>query len=265
MNKAIPLDVLKPLKIQIRVVFALIMREVITRYGRHNIGFFWLFVEPMLFTAGIATAWSYAGGIHQHSIGVLEFAVTGYSSVLLWRNCANRAINALQPNLSLLYHRHVSVLDIYVARSFLEIIGASASFFIIGVTLVFLGYMKPPDELGLVIASWFLLSWTSIALALVIGPVSDTSELIERVWHVVVYLFFPLSGAVYMVSWLTPAMQEIVLWIPMVHGLEMLRGGYYGSQVKAMYNVEYLISCNLVLTLIGLTLARKVSRNLVGK
>src|SRR3546814_5552704 len=37
-------------KIQRNVVAALFMREVLTRFGRHNIGFLWMFVEPMLFT-----------------------------------------------------------------------------------------------------------------------------------------------------------------------------------------------------------------------
>ena len=33
---------------RLQVVWALILREILTRYGRHNIGFLWLFVEPML-------------------------------------------------------------------------------------------------------------------------------------------------------------------------------------------------------------------------
>ena len=39
--------------IQLRVIWALLLRESLTRYGRHNIGFLWLFVEPMLFTLGV--------------------------------------------------------------------------------------------------------------------------------------------------------------------------------------------------------------------
>src|SRR3546814_17090085 len=35
-------------KIQRNVVAALFMREVLTRFGRHTIGFLWMFVEPMI-------------------------------------------------------------------------------------------------------------------------------------------------------------------------------------------------------------------------
>ncbi|MFN5779339.1 MAG: capsule polysaccharide export ABC transporter permease, partial [Novosphingobium sp.] len=37
-------------QVQRRVIGALLLREMLTRYGRNNIGFLWLFVEPMLFT-----------------------------------------------------------------------------------------------------------------------------------------------------------------------------------------------------------------------
>ena len=40
-------SLLQSWKIQRRVVWALTLREILTRYGRHNIGFLWLFAEPM--------------------------------------------------------------------------------------------------------------------------------------------------------------------------------------------------------------------------
>ena len=48
-------------RIQLRVIGALLIRESLTRYGRHNIGFLWLFAEPMFFTLGITAIWAAAG------------------------------------------------------------------------------------------------------------------------------------------------------------------------------------------------------------
>ena len=48
---------LNSLAIQGRVIHALLMREVITRFGRHNVGVLWLVGEPMLFTLGVAALW----------------------------------------------------------------------------------------------------------------------------------------------------------------------------------------------------------------
>jgi capsular polysaccharide transport system permease protein len=45
-----------------------------------------------------------------------------------------------------------------------------------------------------------------------------------------------------------------------VHGVEILREGYFGSVVKTHYDVGYLATCCLVLTLTGLFLTREAAR-----
>ena len=123
------------LSIQLRVVSALIKREVITRYGRHNIGFLWLFVEPMLFTLGVTALWIVMKATHGSNLPITAFALTGYSSLILWRNCSNRAVKAIEANLSLMYHRNVRVMDVFAARLILEVIGATTSITIL--TIIF--------------------------------------------------------------------------------------------------------------------------------
>ena len=111
--------------IQRRVIGALFMREVLTRYGRHNIGFLWLFVEPMMFTLGVTALWTLAGASHGSNLPIVAFALTGYSSVLLWRNMPARCIGSIGPNLALMYHRNVKVVDIFAARLLLEAAGVT--------------------------------------------------------------------------------------------------------------------------------------------
>ena len=83
------------LAIQRRVLHALMMREIITRFGRENLGVLWLVAEPMLFTLGVTTLWTAAGLHHGSPIPIVAFAITGYSSVLMWRNSATRAGSAV--------------------------------------------------------------------------------------------------------------------------------------------------------------------------
>ena len=94
-----------------RVIGALLLRELITRYGRNNIGFLWLFVEPMLFTLAITAFWAATRSVHGSDIPIVAFALTGYSSMMMWRNLPNRCIGALKSNKPLLYHRRVRIID----------------------------------------------------------------------------------------------------------------------------------------------------------
>lgn len=246
--------------IQRRVIGALLLREVITRYGRHGLGVLWLILEPMLFTLGVAGLW-YIAKLHALSdIPIIAFAITGYSSVLMWRNVINRCSKAIAPNLALMYHRNVKVIDIFLSRIILEWVGATASLMMLTAFFAAIGAMHWPQDIGPIISGWLLLAWFSLGMGLIVGAISERSETFERIWHVLTYLMFPLSGAVFMVHWLPKAAQEAVLWLPMVHGVEMIRHGYFGSVVPTYGNPVYFAISNLILMLIGLALVRETAR-----
>lgn len=238
----------------------MLMREVLTRYGRHNIGFMWLFVEPMLFTLGVTALWSLAGLHSESPIPIVAFGVTGYSSVLLWRNMPARCVQAIEPNLALMYHRNVKVIDIFAARLILEAVGATISFALLAAIFTSLGLMPLPQDVLKVLSGWFMLAWFGIALALLLGSLSSRSELVEKLWHPASYLLFPLSGAAFMVEWLPQSAQKAIIWFPMVHGVEILRDGYFGSTVRTHYDIVYMTGCCLFLTLLGLAQERVASR-----
>lgn len=248
---------LRSFAIQRRVLHALMMREVITRFGRQNLGVLWVFVEPMIFTLGVAALWTAAGMHNGSSIPIVAFAVTGYSSVLLWRNCANHSMGAIEGNKSLLYHRNVRVIDVFLTRSILEIAGATTSFAVLSTAFIALGWMEPPIDTLKVVFGWFMLAWFGTVLALLIGAGTAYSHILEKLWPPTAYLLFPLSGAAYMVEWLPTAMQKYILLLPMVHGVEILREGFFGNVVKTHYDVGYMAVCCLVLTLAGLFLVRE--------
>ncbi|MFC0684978.1 ABC transporter permease [Novosphingobium clariflavum] len=251
------------LSIQRRVLGALLIREMLTRYGRHNIGFLWLFVEPMMFTLGVTALWTATKSVHGSDLPIVAFALTGYSSVLLWRNMPGRCIGALWSNLSLLYHRNIRVFDIYAARVILEFGGATISFATLSLLFISVGWLKPPENVLEVAGGWLLIAWFGGALAVTLGALSHESELVDKLWHPFSYLLFPMSGAAFMVDALPKIAQDYVLYIPMVHGTEIVREGYFGTRAHAHYDLAYVIPFSLVLTLAGLLAVRWVSARVV--
>ncbi len=250
----------RSLAIQRRVMHALMMREVITRFGRDNLGVLWLIGEPMIFTLGVTALWTFAGLNHGSSLPIAAFAITGYSSVLMWRNSVNRCVSALQSNFNLLYHRNVQVLDVFMTRILLEMAGATMSFVVLSAIFISIGMIAPPIDMLQVFFGWMMLAWFGLSLALLIGAGTAYSELVERLWGPTSYLLFPLAGAAFMVDWLPKQAQDFVLLLPMVHGVEMIREGYFGNIVRTHYNVGYMSLCCLVLSLVGLFLVRDAAQ-----
>ena len=194
---------------------------------------------------------------------IAGFALTGYSSIVLWRNTVNRLANNTSYNKGLLYHPNVKVIDLIYSRALLEFSASTVSF--ISLSLVFwgLGLMDLPLDPLMAFTAWLLFAWFAFSVALLAAFMGESSDIFERVLHIMMYLSLPLTGAFTMVSWLPVAIQNILLYSPLVNGVEMLREGYFGPSIHAKYSISYLIEVNLILTLIGLILVRNIRRKLL--
>lgn len=250
-------------RVQQRIVVALLMREILTRFGRHNIGFLWLFVEPMLFTLGVTALWTATKSVHGSNLPIVAFALTGYSSVLLWRNMPSRCILAVTHNLAIMNHRNIRVIDIYLARVLLEAAGATISFVVLSLIFISIDWIKPPENILQIAYGWFMLAMFGMSLAFFLGALSEQYELIEKLWHPASYLLFPLSGAAFLVDSLPKQAQEFVLALPMVHGVEMIREGYFGTRINAVYDAGYMAASVMVLLFIGLAQITRISKDVV--
>lgn len=249
-------------RIQLRVIGALLIRESLTRYGRHNIGFLWLFAEPMLFTLGVTALWTIAGAHKGDGINITEFVLTGYSTLLLWRNMPNRCILAIPPNYELLFHRQVKPVDIFLSRCILEGAGATMSFIVLGIGFHTLGMVRGPYDILQVAGGWLLLLLYAFSISLLVGAISERSEVIDKVWHIVQYLMIPLSGSFVMLQTLPPGARELMLWIPTVSCAEIVREGYFGPAIASYYSPSYVVVFSSIVLLLALLQMRIISRTL---
>ena len=256
-------SVIHSMRIEWRIIHALLMREILTRFGRHNIGFMWMFVEPMIFTLGVTALWTITKNVHGSNLPIAAFALTGYSSVLLWRNMPSRTIHAVEPNLALMYHRNVKVIDIYAARLILEGGGATTSFAVLMIVFMSVGLIDPPEDLLKLFAAWMMLFWFGTSLALLLGSLSEDWEVVERLWHPASYLLFPLSGAAFLLDVVPEHFRNVLLYLPMVSGVEYLREGYFGSKVRSHYDLEYMALCNTAFLILAFAQIRKIGREII--
>ncbi len=249
--------------LQGKVIGALLMREIHTRYGRENIGHLWVIGEPMLFCVGVAIMWTAIRPAHEHGVPVTAFVITGYVPLTMWRHCVSRSIKAFEANGSLLFHRQVTPLDIIVSRCVLEIIGAMIAGVVVSATAMLLGYMGPPADIGLIYLGLGYHAVFCLGCALVLAPASETSPLLEKFVGVFTYLMIPFSGAFAMVDWVPKAFQPVLLWSPPVHTAEIIRKGQFGSAVHAHYDLVFLTYVCALLILAGLSLTLRSRKHIL--
>jgi capsular polysaccharide transport system permease protein len=250
--------------LQKRIIGALFMREFMTRWGRRNLGFAWLFAEPLVFAIPVIFMWSMIRAPFEHGLPMIAFVWTGYMPILMFRHVTGHSIYTIKSNASMLYHRQVTPLDLFIGRQGLELMGnlsASAMTFLL---FYLLGLIDWPHDYGLFLLGFFYMSWWSIAVALVVAALSERSEIVEHVWQPISYMYLPFCGFFYMAAWLPPSWREMALAaVPSLHAYEMIRGGLFGDRVETFYDISYLSWLLSIVTLIGLWALRDVRKHLV--
>jgi capsular polysaccharide transport system permease protein len=246
--------------IQRRVIGALIIRELHARFGRHYYGYIWMFFEPFLLGGFIGLF--HVVKDQEVRFGPFEFWAIGYILYFIFRGIIARSVTAVHSNLNLLYHRTVSLPDIFFARHLIEFISCS------GVMLVFLFGIfaingNVVEDLNKIFLALIGMTLFSQGLALVFAAIVARVEGFERIIHPFAYLMLPVGGMFFLVESLPDWLQEIVLWIPTVHLFELLRDGQFGSKFIAHYDLSYLAAWILATHLLGLS-ALRIARQRIG-
>jgi ABC-type polysaccharide/polyol phosphate export permease len=256
-------SLLDSLKIQKRVVTALYLREILTRYGRNNIGFLWLFIEPILFVGMIVSIWTLRGNHIAGNIPVATFCLTGYLPLILWRSMPSRCMGAMRANASFLYYRQVRPIDIYLTRIAVEFVGATISFMCLTILFLYLGLISLPVDPLMVLSGWILLTIFAGAFGIVIGTMSERYEILKKIWPPVMFILFVCSGVMFAVDTIPPQMQKILLIFPVVHCVEMIRAGFLGDVMHWHYDPVYVFVCSMALLLFGIMQIKVVSRRAI--
>jgi capsular polysaccharide transport system permease protein len=256
-------SLLQDFRIQFRVIGALIVRELHTRWGRDNIGFLWVVGEPATFCIAVSIVWTAIRPAHEHGIPVTAFVITGYVPLTLYRHCVGRSIKAFESNAALLFHRHVTTIDILMARILLEICGGTLSGLLVGFGAWTVGYMDPPVNWGLICLGLLCLYLFCIGFALILAGLTEMSDILERFISPVMYVSLPFTGAFSMVDWFGQTTRNVLMYSPMVNCVEMIRSGVFGPNVIVHYDVIYTCWVSCVMILIGTILAMRARRYVV--
>ncbi|WP_242125517.1 ABC transporter permease [Sphingobium sp. Sx8-8] len=253
---------LAALSIQFRVIGALIMRELHTRYGRENIGYLWMILEPALLAAAIAAFHSGSKNHYSTDILPVPFTIVGYTAYYMFRAVVNRAEGTIESNQSLLYHRRVTILDLSIARTVLEFISVLFTMILLLTLAALFGLGDMPYRWIYLLGGFILMTWFCFGLALIVTSWTYDNRTAARLVHPMTYLALPLSGAFVILSWVPEPYRSLLYWFPMVQIFEMIRYGQFEYAESIHFDMLYIILICALLTYTGLILMRRLRHHI---
>ncbi|MYZ47051.1 ABC transporter permease [Propylenella binzhouense] len=247
------------LRLFLRVVAALILRETRTRYGRQRLGYAWALLEPGAYVTLFVVIHSYISHVPPFGQSSALFYTTGVLSFRMIAAISGQVQSAIKANQQLLNYPIVRPLDLVVARALSE--------FSIRLVVALLAWMAlaiyegirivhHPDTVVIVLLAMLFLA---VAVGYFNSVLSVFFPLWDQIWGILSFPIFITSGMFYVPSQLPPAILNIVKWSPYLHCVEWFRTGIYLDYTPVL-DRSYVLSIASVLFLAAMLLER-LARN----
>lgn len=248
-------------RIQLRVIGALILRELMTRFGRQGIGFLAVFLEPVLWVVAIVALRYFFRGSFRTDLPIFVFAFVSVVPFLMFRFILIRSVGAIGANGSLLYHRRVTLLDVILARNLLEL--AVVMTIVLAGTAIAIAYFGEwPENMFQFCVVLVMSALLANGAGLLLGAFSAVSRAAAAASRLIVLGIIITSGKFWLMQDMPPEFRDALLWHPLVSINEALRDAYFGARLRSYYDLPYVAAWILGLNLLALLAVRAVRRHL---
>jgi capsular polysaccharide transport system permease protein len=252
-------------EIQRTVLFALLLRELKTRFGGRWLGAVWVLAEPLAHVLLVMLILGYWRHRLLPGLDYVMFLVTGLLPFFMFKSLALRLMEAIDANRGLFGYRQLRPMDALVSRAALEIGLYSLVYLAVLVLMAWFGLRVLPDRpLELIAVSTALLAGgfgTGLVLAVLTDDLPQARGLVR-------ITFFPLylvSGVVFPVNTLPSDVLPWLLWNPLLHALEVSRGYYFNAYQPLVQANASVVGAFALLTLgLGLSLYRVRRQRLIA-
>lgn len=242
------------LKAHMRVVGALLIREMSTRFGSKPGGYVWAIIDPAGHIAFMSLI--FMAITHTPALGksFALFFATGYLAFQFYAAMAGFLNGAIKANRTLLSYPNVAPIDTIVARYILQAGTTSVvSFCVLGVILL---TVDQPEYLNwpAIIEAAFAATVLGLGIGIFNNVATLRFPLYEQVFNIINRPMFLISGVFFLPDALPAPIRDIVLLNPLVHVVMLFRKGFYPEYRADMMNMTYLYSFALTILFMGLLL-----------
>ncbi|MBV1868824.1 MAG: ABC transporter permease [Marinosulfonomonas sp.] len=245
-------DTSSPPKFQtIRVIVALMIREMITRYGRSWGGYFWAIAEPVGMIAVLSLAFSQFLRTPPIGQSFVLFYATGYIPFHFFATLSAQTSSAVQFNKSLITFPMVTPIDTVLARAILGIL----TMVVVAAIVIFGIIALVPDPVRVSLPEFIL----ACLAASVLGVGAGTLNVVlfaflpvwRNIWSVINRPLFIISGIFFTFESMPASLQTLLWWNPLVHVTGEARKAFYPVYDGAYVSLGYVFGIGIVAFLLG--------------
>jgi len=251
-------ELARGLRVQTRVIGALILREMRVRFGRTQFGYLWAIVEPLAYVGLFSLMFHFMDRHPPFGRSMTLFFATGILPFLFFRNVVNQLTSAFKANQALLAYPIVQPIDTIMSRVILEVATSFFVMLIVFATLTHIENVPAPSNIIKIFESIALLMLIGVGYGLMSAVITTRLESWANISRLVMTPLMFLSGIFTPIDSLPTKVRGFVSWNPIIHGVELFRDGYYVNFRNEQIDVAYLAVCGIMFLFLSLIMDRTV-------
>ncbi len=250
--------VLHGLKVQYRVIVALMLREIHTIHGNTRLGYLWEFEKMSVNVLVIWAMREFMGTTPPHGIDIAVFLILGFGLFMTVSQSITKCMTAVSANKALLTFPQVTELDVMVAR---VIVLFTTEVILSIILLCIAGMVHKPITIydyGDLYLCLFFIALYALGLGTLFASVVVLVPLLQSIMSYVVRIGFFASGVFFSVSTFSDDIAKIMLLNPICQIIEYSRHAFHRSYPVEGCSWTYIFVVGIIILALGLLLERYV-------
>ncbi len=238
------------------IIVALMLRDIRTRFFGSAWGYVIAILWPLSHIMILVTIYNYMGIPAPYGDSTALWFATGITAFLAFQYCARFISLGLLLNRALLVYPVITVNDILISRTIIEVLNTIVVVILVIVILMSFGVSVSPNN----VTEAFYALGACLMLGVGFGSINAIITFAVPAWLTGYALFsilmWMLSGVMFIPSNLPDPFDYILSFNPALHGVEWMRTAYFEGYSSRVLDKTYMLQFSFVSLLIGLAVER---------
>lgn len=249
----------------LRAITAMVLREMVTTYGRSPGGYVWAVLEP---AAGIALlTLIFSVGFRTPPLGTnfALFYASGMLPFLMYADITNKLGQTVQFSRALLNYPRVTFVDALVARFLLN---ALTQMMVHCAVLGFIIFVQKPDttfDFTPIIISYLMVFSLAIGFGTLNSFLTLAYPLWQTAWAIVNRPMFLISCIFFTFESVPQPYSDYLWYNPLAHVVGVMRDGFYPFYHPTYVSYAYPFAISAVACISGLFLLNRYHRDILNQ
>lgn len=248
-----------------RVIAAVLRHYIHVIAGAERLGYLWMMVEPLIQVFIIVAMYWFFGVTVILGMPALPFAIIGVSAWLLFRQIMMRACYSLGREQVLCTYPVVHPLDVKLAKAIfyflLYTLNMAIYFIFLYISDIYTVSIDRPLE---TIFYWVGIGVLSFGASLALARLLIVAPVALRFIAIILRALYLMSGFFIISEQLPDEARGILLWNPMVHGMQLVRAAFFTEYETYDASAAYFWAATFAVLVFGLLCERLNYREEIG-